>query len=273
MGVGHGNGWNPGPNELHQSDRRGPRQSCFSPVGLLAPQILEESETAFASIALSVPRLFCHSLQRLRSQQGEIFLSLTVAGSVVTIPRRLMRNEIRIIAGSWRSRKLRFPPSEGLRPTPDRVRETLFNWLRDDIQGARCLDLFAGSGALGFEAASRGAARVVMVEADARVCAALQQNCALLSADQVRVVKARARDFLRESPAESFDVVFLDPPYRRGWLPPLCSMLEARGWLSPGALLYLERERESRLDGSDNWRCLREGEAGEVAYGLYQRQA
>lgn len=187
-------------------------------------------------------------------------------------PRRLVRNEIRIIAGAWRSRKLWFPASEGLRPTPDRVRETLFNWLRDDIEGARCLDLFAGSGALGFESASRGAARVVMVDADEGVCAALRQNCALLSADQVQVVKAKARDFLTGS-AAPFDVVFLDPPYRRGWLLPLCMMLEARGWLSPAALMYLECERELRLDGPDNWRRIRQGEAGEVAYGLYQRQA
>ena len=101
-----------------------------------------------------------------------------------------MRNDIRIIAGEWRSRRLRFPAAEGLRPTPDRVRETVFNWLRDVIEGARCLDLFAGSGALSFEAASRGAASVVQVDAAEKVCAALRQNCSLLAADdRIRVIR------------------------------------------------------------------------------------
>ena len=183
------------------------------------------------------------------------------------------RNEIRIIAGTFRSRRLRFPDAEGLRPTPDRVRETLFNWLRDDVEGARCLDLFAGSGALGFEAASRGAARVVQVDAAERVCAALRQNCALLEADQVHVIHAQARPFLM-GPAEAFDLVFLDPPFRRGWLEPLCGLLEQRGWLAPRALIYLEFERERRLDALPlHWHRLRHGEAGEVAYSLYQRHA
>ncbi len=183
------------------------------------------------------------------------------------------RNTIRIIAGTWGSRKLRFPSSEGLRPTPDRVRETLFNWLRDAVEGGRCLDLFAGSGALGFEAASRGAAHVVQVEAEERVCSALRQNCALLSAGQVQVIRDNARHFLT-GPATPFDVVFLDPPFRRGWLQPLCMMLERRGWLAPAALIYLECERELRLDRLPaNWNRLRQGDAGEVTYTLYQRHS
>ncbi|MFM8444206.1 MAG: 16S rRNA (guanine(966)-N(2))-methyltransferase RsmD [Methylococcus sp.] len=182
------------------------------------------------------------------------------------------RNEIRIIGGEWRSRRLRFPPAEGLRPTPDRVRETLFNWLRDVIAGARCLDLFAGSGALGFEAASRGAARVVQVERSETVSAALRHNCALLMADQVHIVQDSARRYLTR-PAEPFDVVFLDPPFRRDWLQPLCGMLEHRGWLAPAAMIYLECEQELRLhDLPRAWRRLREGKAGDVAYSLYQRQ-
>jgi 16S rRNA (guanine966-N2)-methyltransferase len=183
-----------------------------------------------------------------------------------------MRNEIRIIAGAWRSRRLRFPATEGLRPTPDRVRETVFNWLRDVIEGARCLDLFAGSGALGFEAASRGAASVVQIDATEKVCAALRQNCSVLAADdRIRVIHDQARRYLA-GPAEPFDVVFLDPPFRRGWPQPLCQMLEFRGWLAPAALVYLESERELRLtDLPANWSLYRHGEAGEVAYALYQR--
>ena len=183
-----------------------------------------------------------------------------------------MRNDIRIIAGEWRSRKLRFPAVEGLRPTPDRVRETVFNWLRDVIEGARCLDLFAGSGALGFEAASRGAASVVQVDAAEKVCDALRQNCSLLKADErIRVIRDQARGYLT-GPAEPFDVVFLDPPFRRGWLQPLCQMLESRGWLAPVAHIYLEYERELRLtDLPPTWNPYRRGEAGEVAFALYQR--
>ena len=187
---------------------------------------------------------------------------------------RAARNEIRIIAGVWRSRKLRFPAVEGLRPTPDRVRETLFNWLREELDGARCLDLFAGSGALGLEAASRGAARVVQVDANGRVCAALRQHCARLAADdRVQVIEDNARHFL-SLPAEPFDLVFLDPPFGRGWLQPLCKMLETRGWLAPRAHIYVEAERALRLDALPAiWTRLRQGEAGEVAYRLYQRQA
>ena len=188
-------------------------------------------------------------------------------------PSRPIRNEIRIIAGDWRRRKLRFPVAAGLRPTPDRVRETLFNWLRDDIEGARCLDLFAGSGALGFEAASRGASKVVQVESGDTVCAALRQSCALLSANLVFVIKDNVRHYLT-GPPELFDVVFLDPPFRRGWLQPIGMMLENRGWLAPPALVYLESERELRLDGLPaSWSRIRQGEAGDVAYGLYQRIA
>jgi len=182
------------------------------------------------------------------------------------------RNEIRLIAGEWRSRKLRFPDIEGLRPTPDRVRETLFNWLRDDVEGGRCLDLYSGSGALGFEAASRGAARVIQVESDPRVVAALRHHCELLSATQVHVRQENVRQFLTETPEAGFDIVFLDPPFRRGWLVPTCVLLERGGWLAEHARIYLEAERELKLDGLPaSWQRLRHGEAGDVAYALYQR--
>ena len=183
------------------------------------------------------------------------------------------KQEIRIIGGRFRSRKLRFPDVEGLRPTPDRVRETLFNWLRDTTEGARCLDLYAGSGALGFEAASRGARRVVMVDAQKVVTEVLKAHCDILDVPEVVVVSANARDFLK-GPSEAFDLVFLDPPFRKGWLPSAGAMLEKAGWLSPEAWIYVEAEREFEFSGLPPvWQCLRQGLAGDVAYRLYQRQA
>ena len=183
------------------------------------------------------------------------------------------KHEIRIIGGRFRSRKLKFPDVEGLRPTPDRVRETLFNWLRDVVEGARCLDLYAGSGALGFEAVSRGARRVVMVDSQTSVAQSLREHCGKLDAQEVVVVAASARDFLKGG-AEVFDLVFLDPPFRKGWLPSAAALLERGGWLAQNAWLYVEAEREFDFSGlPSTWVCLRQGEAGDVAYRLYQRQS
>ena len=140
-------------------------------------------------------------------------------------------NSVRIIGGAWRRRVVCFPDAESLRPTPDRVRETLFNWLGQDLSGLSCLDLFAGSGALGFEAASRGAARVVMVERSAGVAAALRSNARLLgAAERVEIVQADAVKFAssRAAGAPRFDVLFLDPPYNQGWLGRLGARAHAR---------------------------------------------
>ncbi|SMF94226.1 16S rRNA (guanine966-N2)-methyltransferase [Methylomagnum ishizawai] len=182
-----------------------------------------------------------------------------------------MRNELRIIGGTWRSRKLKFPDAVGLRPTPDRVRETLFNWLRLDIEDARVLNLYAGSGALGFEAASRGAGQVVQVEMNPAVCAALEQNRALLQADQIGIVRADVIRYL-EGSAEPYDLAFVDPPFRQGLLVPSCVLLEQRGWLKPQAKIYFEIEHGVSLDGlPPAWRLLRNGKAGEVTFFLYER--
>ncbi|QXP85291.1 16S rRNA (guanine(966)-N(2))-methyltransferase RsmD [Methylococcus sp. Mc7] len=182
-----------------------------------------------------------------------------------------MRNELRIIGGLWRSRRIRFAPEPGLRPTPDRVRETVFNWLQNHVAGAVCLDLFAGSGALGFEAASRGAARVVQVERNPKVCAVLKQSCAMLDAGQITVVCAEAMKFLAGRP-EAFDLVFLDPPFRTGQVGPCCRRLEDGGWLKPGARTYVEAEAGPQPEGIPaNWMLLREKVSGDVAYRLYQR--
>ncbi|MBS1213434.1 MAG: ribosomal small subunit methyltransferase [Proteobacteria bacterium] len=182
-----------------------------------------------------------------------------------------MKNELRIVGGNWRSRKLKFPPAPGLRPTPDRVRETLFNWLHQDLEGLCCLDLFSGSGALAFEAASRGARRVVAVERDAEACAALKRNCALLGANQVDVVQQDVARYLAGT-AELFDVVFLDPPFHQNLAIPTCRSLEDRGWLAAGARIYIETESQVSLDGlPDNWQILKTKSAGEVGYRLCRR--
>ena len=152
---------------------------------------------------------------------------------------RLKTNRVRIIGGLWRSRIVRFPDAPSLRPTPDRLRETLFNWLGQDLTGKVCLDLFAGSGALGFEAASRGARQVVMVEHDAGVYRALRETQTTLSAGQVELHRADAIKFLK-SDSRLYDVIFLDPPFRLGWVPLLLPLLPPR--LQSEARVYLETE-------------------------------
>lgn len=155
-------------------------------------------------------------------------------------PRRAhgVSNRVRIIGGQYRRRLLDFPGSAGLRPTPDRVRETLFNWLGQDLPGWSCLDLFAGSGALGFEAASRGASRVLMIEREREALAALEKNRALLGALQVEVLRADALAWLASS-RETFDLVFVDPPFDSGLAPTVLEQLGAR--LKPGGQVYVEQ--------------------------------
>ncbi len=174
---------------------------------------------------------------------------------------------VRIIGGQHRGRKLPFPEMPGLRPTGDRIRETLFNWLQPVIEGARCLDLFAGSGALGMEAASRGAGRVVMVEQAGSVVRQLERNRQQLELAQVDIVRADALQFLERQPAP-FDIVFLDPPFDGNLLAPLCQRLTL-GWLSDGARIYLEEDisREFPLL-PEGWEWLRQKTAGRVRYGL-----
>lgn len=173
---------------------------------------------------------------------------------------------MRIIGGAWRSRLIAFPECPGLRPTPDRVRETLFNWLGQDLTGRTCLDLFAGSGALGFEALSRGAARVVMVESDRRAVEALRTNAARLGASHVEVAAADALQFLR-SDRRAFDVVFLDPPYGSDILPGALSGLERH--LAGEGMAYVEWGEALELPSG--WDAFRKGRAGAVYYYLLKR--
>jgi 16S rRNA (guanine(966)-N(2))-methyltransferase RsmD len=175
----------------------------------------------------------------------------------------MVRNRVRIIGGAWRSRLISFPPGKDLRPTPDRVRETLFNWLGQDLTGKACLDLFAGSGALGFEAASRGARRVVMVENDTTVFRAIVASREALAATAVEPKKADALEFLRAGDGV-YDVVFLDPPFKAGYWPRLAALLPPR--LAPGALVYYESATPPELP--PGWEVHRQARAGQVSYQL-----
>lgn len=175
---------------------------------------------------------------------------------------------LRIVGGEWRRRVLAFPDAEGLRPTPDRVRETLFNWLGQDLSGLACLDLFAGSGALGLEAASRGAGKVVLVERAPRVADALDSNIRLLQgAGRVELLRQDALKFASSSP-RAFDVVFLDPPYRQGWLDRLTPFLPRL--LKTDGALYVEAEEA--LASLGEWVTVRSGQAGQVYYHLMRRE-
>lgn len=177
---------------------------------------------------------------------------------------------LRIIGGVWRGRRFSVVDEPGLRPTPDRVRETLFNWLAPLIQGSRCLDLFAGSGALGFEAASRGAAQVVMVERTVSVRQALEASRTALDAKrQIEIVQADALEWLRTTVPAPFDLVFLDPPYDAHLLAPCCLALQQGGWLRPGARIYLENTARGGFpDLPAEWNLLRDRQAGQVRFGL-----
>ncbi|HUP96913.1 MAG TPA: 16S rRNA (guanine(966)-N(2))-methyltransferase RsmD [Usitatibacter sp.] len=175
------------------------------------------------------------------------------------------RNRVRIIAGKWRSRIVKFPAAAELRPTPDRVRETLFNWLGQRLDGLSCLDLFAGSGALGFEALSRGAERVVMVERDRDVAAGLRDSARALEAEGLEVVESEALAFLQRT-RERFDVAFVDPPYASELAPRALAALCPH--LNPGARVYVESG--DTLPASPAWRTLREDRAGAVRYALLE---
>ena len=180
--------------------------------------------------------------------------------------------QIRIIGGQWRGRKLPVPDSPGLRPTTDRVRETLFNWLAPSMVDARCLDCFAGSGALGLEALSRYAASTTLLEMERHVAQQLQKNLATLKAEHGKVVNTNTLTYLNPS-GTPHDVVFVDPPFRKGLLEETLNLLEVNGWLADGALIYVESEVENGLPPVPaNWSLHREKIAGQVAYRLYHRE-
>jgi 16S rRNA (guanine966-N2)-methyltransferase len=183
----------------------------------------------------------------------------------------MTQGQVRIIGGKWRGRKLKVPVALGLRPTPDRVRETLFNWLAPVIAGAYCLDAFAGSGILGFEALSRGAAYTVMTDQSAVVVRLLQQEAKILKVQAVEIYCALLPQQLKKS-KKLFDIVFLDPPYQDNLLLLSCWYLEEHGFLAKEAYIYLEaKDPLKQSDLPPHWRLLKSKKAGQVAYHLAQR--
>ena len=182
--------------------------------------------------------------------------------------------QLRIIAGDWRSRRFSFPDGPGLRPTPDRVRETLFNWVAAYVPGARVLDPFAGSGALFLEALSRGASQALALDLNLASVSSLRGHLQTLQCTAGQVQQADALRYLAEQSAQAYDLVFLDPPFHQNLLVPACQLLEERGWLAADAWVYTESEAApSTLGLPANWRLHREKHAGQVYYSLWQRQA
>ncbi|HSH41213.1 MAG TPA: 16S rRNA (guanine(966)-N(2))-methyltransferase RsmD [Arenicellales bacterium] len=180
--------------------------------------------------------------------------------------------KVRIIAGEWRGRRISFPESDGLRPTPDRVRETLFNWLSPSLPGARVLDLFSGSGILGFEALSRGAATVVAVESNRIAADCLRDSARRLQADGFDVVVADAMRFLDTTRLGPFDVIFIDPPHAAADYDAICAAVGARGLAAPGGFVYLEfpGSRAAVFSPPEGWTRHRSSRGGHLVYQLWR---
>ena len=185
--------------------------------------------------------------------------------------RRNDQGQVRLIGGEWRRRTLAFPAVDGVRPTPDRVRETLFNWLMPVLPGSHCLDLFAGSGALGLEALSRGADSVTFVEQSADLTRALSQNLTTLNAKGGNVVKQDVLNWLKAPAYTSpLRIVFMDPPFRAGLVEPVCEALSDSGLLAANARVYVEHERDHEPAVPPEWELTRRKQAGQVAYSLFE---
>lgn len=185
------------------------------------------------------------------------------------------RGQCRIIAGKWRGRKISFDDAEGLRPTTDRIRETMFSWLQPYLFQSRCLDCFAGSGVLGFEALSRGASSVVFLENNKKTVNSLKQNIAVLNAitavtQQVDALEWLTLQQLNHTNRKIFDIVFLDPPFATDLLEESCKRLNQSGCLAEEAIIYLEYNIDSKISLPANWHCLKRKQAGQVAYSLMQ---
>ena len=188
--------------------------------------------------------------------------------------KKSMPGRLRIVAGNWRSRLLEVADVPGLRPTPERIRETLFNWLAPHIQGARCLDLFAGTGALGLEALSRGAAGSVFVETSAKALATLRHNIDDLDAAGASIVAASAFDYLERERGGKFDIVFLDPPFAEDLVGRACELIDRSGVLSENGLVYVEEQKSRpRPELPAGWTVLKERTAGNVRYALLTADA
>jgi len=181
----------------------------------------------------------------------------------------------RIIGGVWRGRKISFDDAKGLRPTTDRIRETVFNWLQFELANSVCLDCFAGSGAMGFEAASRGAASVVMLDNNRATVANLKANIGLLVANTVQLEMVDTLRWLQQTKAkqQAFDIVFIDPPYQSDLLEKTCEQLEKGEWLRAQTKIYLEHAVNDKINTPPSWTCLKSKQAGQVAYKLFSKES
>lgn len=179
-------------------------------------------------------------------------------------------NRVRIIGGEWGGRRLGFPDAQGLRPTADRVRETLFNWLQHGLQGRRVLDAFAGSGALGIEAASRGAREVVMLERSRKVADALQKNLEVLEANNITLLTVDAFEYMAHA-QESFDLILLDPPFGKDLIQPALALIKEQGLIQPEGKIYIELEASAPTPKlPEGWAMVRDKVAGDVRFGLIE---
>lgn len=181
--------------------------------------------------------------------------------------------KLRLIGGQWRGRVLPFPEVNGLRPTGNRIRETLFNWLMPTLPGSRCLDLFAGSGALSLEALSRGAAHATLIEQHPLAIQQLRDNMQTLQTTAAQIIQADGLAWLRQTPAQPFDLVFLDPPFDANLWRPAALALEKGGWLAEQSLIYVECPSHNLLSMPENWAVHRHKQAGQVQYCLYVRES
>ena len=184
--------------------------------------------------------------------------------------RNTVNQYVRIIGGLYRGKKISFPAIDGLRPTPDRVKETLFNWLMNEIRGARCLDAFAGSGALGFEALSRSAGQVVMIESSPRAFESLKRLALTFNKPELTVINTDAQIYLRKI-KEPYDIIFLDPPFKENYLEECLSIITSGNCLTQGGLLYVESPVEILLDASI-WSLRKSKKAGQVFYALFEKR-
>jgi 16S rRNA (guanine966-N2)-methyltransferase len=200
----------------------------------------------------------------------------------VSMMNAVKRGQCRIIAGKWRGRNIKFEDAEGLRPTTDRIRETVFNWLQPYIRQSHCLDCFAGSGVLGFEALSRGADEVVFIEQNIKTVKSLKDNARLLGANNAVIHHADALDWLQSISTDEnlkqrlngqFDLVFLDPPFHSDLLTKCCVLLAGSGCLAEDAIIYVEHAVDANVVLPDNWFCLKQKKSGQVAYKLFEQRA
>ncbi|MGF1713566.1 16S rRNA (guanine(966)-N(2))-methyltransferase RsmD [Photobacterium chitinilyticum] len=188
------------------------------------------------------------------------------------MPNNRREGFVRIISGRWRGRKLPVHDVEGLRPTTDRVKETVFNWLAQDIHEANCLDLFTGSGSLSFEALSRGAQNVTMLELDKKAAEQLEKNRLTVGADNAHIHNTDSLTFLNKQ-GTPYDIVFIDPPFRKNLLQDVINLLETNGWLAPHAIIYIEAEKElGDPETPIHWHLHKEKTAGQVCYRLFERE-